>query len=98
MATASLEHRIAAVARGLAIRLNEPQPGDLARLARAGEIHPLTRRRVERISEFRQALAAGHRPDELELALIETAVDGLEDLLGLQPLPQATPALERATA
>lgn len=98
MAVYSLEHRIAAVARSLAIRLNEPQPAALDRMARSSELAPLTRRRVELLHDFRLALSAGATPDTLELELIETVVAALEDLLGVMPPPAATTALERASA
>lgn len=81
----SLEYRSAAIARAMAIRLNDPDGADLERLARAAALHPTTRARIAYLQRFRDAQRAGRPLDEVELRFAAAMARALERLLGIEP-------------
>ena len=87
----SLEQRTAAIARAMAIHLNDPWRADLARLAGAHELHRATRRRIALLVRYRDAVRAGRRLDALEWHLVEVTADSLEGLLAMRPALPARP-------
>lgn len=84
----SLEYRSAAIARALAISLNDAHRADLERLARAPELHPTTRERIAYLQRFRDAQRAGRPLDEVELRFAAAMARALEGLLGIEPPPR----------
>ncbi|MDZ7749706.1 MAG: hypothetical protein U5K43_13605 [Halofilum sp. (in: g-proteobacteria)] len=89
----SLEYRSAAIARALAISLNDPDRADLGRLAASPELHPTTRARIGYLRQFRDAMRDGRSLDELELRFVATMAEALEGLLGIRTVsgPPAHP-------
>ena len=80
-----IEQRSVAIARALAISLNDPGRADLARLARAPELHPGTRCRLAYLRRHRDAVRAGLPVSDIERYLAELMADSLERLVGLRP-------------